>query len=380
MRNFLNRNNKLFYKQPKEFNKYTRKELLRYSLGGMLFIPSIKENLIDKFVNNKFGGASSIILCFEDSINDSDVEQGEANVLNTFKELDNLIQQDILHINDLPLIFLRVKNETQFISITTKMKDSYFKLITGFVFPKFTSKNANRYLTILNNLISQKNEILYGLPILETEEVIYKEKRINELVAIKQIISKNDNIIALMVGSTDFSSLFGLRRPINYSVYDLGVINDCLSDILNVFNRQYEEFVIIGSVWEYFSNEKIEITNEITYENIDVSNKPVINKAVDGLIKETICDINNGFCGKGSIHPTQIKYINATYTVTYEEYMDAKNLISNKFGGVFKSVDGGKMNEPKTHFNWARKILNRAEVFGVLKNNVDKIELVKEGI
>ena len=36
------------------------------------------------------------------------------------------------------------------------------------------------------------------------------------------------------------------------------------------------------------------------------------------------------------------------------------------------------MNEVKPHFNWAKRIINRAEVFGVLKENVNFEHLYKD--
>ena len=365
-----------FYKKPSNFNKYSSKETLKFSLGAMLFMPSIMENLLDKIVEKKLGGASSIIICFEDSINDEDVEKGEQNVLRFLEELEKLIINKELNQFDLPLIFFRVRNETQFISITNQMRTSFFKFITGFVFPKFTSKNANRYLCILNNICSENKELLYFIPILETEEVMYKESRLNELNSLKLILNDCSNLLSIMVGSTDFCSLYGIRRPSSLSIYDINIINDCLLDIVNFFNRKFEEYSIIGSVWEYFDNKDYNLTG-LTYKKIYKSIDTSISEEIDGLIKESILDKYNGFSGKCTIHPSQVKYINATYCVSYEEYMDAKAILNNKFGGAFKSVKENKMNEPKPHFNWARKVMLRANIYGVLKSKYDRIDLIK---
>lgn len=47
-------------------------------------------------------------------------------------------------------------------------------------------------------------------------------------------------------------------------------------------------------------------------------------------------------------------------------------------GGVFKGYGGNKMNEVKPHFNWAKKVMNRAEIFGVLNEGISYEELYKE--
>lgn len=377
MKYFKEISSDIFYKSPCTFDKYTDKEKLKYSLGAILYIPSTKSNLADTIMF-KLKNTASIILCFEDAIKDEDIEKGEMNVIDAFKKINKCLNENMVSSDDLPLIFLRVKNETQFISISSKLSNDDFKLISGFAFPKFTSKNAKRYLSLLEVLRNKYSEVLYALPILETEGVLYKEKRLSELKELKNIISHYDSVLGIMVGSTDLSSLFGIRRPMHYSIYDIHPINDCLCDILNFFNRQYEEYSLIGSVWEYFSNTELPQNANITYDSIVLSPSPIISAPIDGLIKETLKDKYNGFSGKGSIHPSQVDYINASYTVTYEEYMDAVELFDNKFGGVFKGIGGFKMNEPKTHFNWARKILTQAEIFGVLNENVDKIQLIKK--
>ena len=373
--NYL-KNKDIFYKKPNKFNKYSSKETLKFSLGAILFMPSIINNLLDKIVENKLGGATSVIICFEDSINDEDVEKGEQNVLRFLEELESLINTKKFNYDDLPLIFFRVRNETQFISLTNQMRTSFFELITGFVFPKFTSKNAKRYLCILDNISIETKEPLYFIPILETEEVMYKENRFNELNSLRLIFSECKNILSIMVGTTDFCSLYGIRRPSNYSIYDINVISDCLLDIVNFFNRKFEEYSILGSVWEYFDCNDYDLSG-LTYRKISKDTSISISEEIDGLIKETILDKYNGFSGKGTIHPSQVKYINATYAVTYEEYMDAKAILNNKFGGAFKSVGENKMNEPKPHFNWARKIKLRANIYGILKSNYDKVDLIK---
>lgn len=373
--NYLKEEN-IFLKKPKEFNKYSSRKSLQYALGAMLFMPSIMENLLDKITQKKLEGVTSVIICFEDSINDEDVEKAEINVLKFLKDLNSLIKEGNVKSSDLPLIFFRVRNEVQFVSITSQMESDYFKLITGFVFPKYTSKNSKRYTKILEGLMETNKESLYFIPILETEEVMYKETRLDELSKLRNYFNNNNNILSIMVGSTDFCSLYGIRRPSSFSIYDINVIRDCLLDIVNFFNRKYEEYSIIGSVWEYFDNNVYDL-KDLSYNKIYNSSSICISEQIDGLIKESILDKYNGFSGKGTIHPSQVKYINATYAVTYEEYMDAKAVIDNKFGGAFKSIKENKMNEPKPHFNWARKVMLRAEIFGVLKNEYDRINLIE---
>lgn len=87
----------------------------------------------------------------------------------------------------------------------------------------------------------------------------------------------------------------------------------------------------------------------------------------EGLIREVLLDQENGLFGKTIIHPTHLKVVQSLYVVSYEEYTDALTIISNANGdlGVVKSDYENKMNEIKPHLSWARKILIRAQIYGV---------------
>ena len=188
------------------------------------------------------------------------------------------------------------------------------------------------------------------MPILEDDTLIYKDTRFKELEKIEKILNTYSRyVLNIRVGGTDFSSRFGLRRDVDMTIYDIKVVSDCLIDILNFFLRQGNEFVISGPVWEYFSNDPN-------------------SKEIKGLIKELKLDIENGFQGKTIIHPSQINPVNKQYIVDYHNYTDAVNIVERN-GGVFKSSLGNRMNEAAPHLNWAKKIIARAEIFGVLEPN-----------
>ncbi|MBM6818577.1 HpcH/HpaI aldolase/citrate lyase family protein [Clostridium saudiense] len=319
-----------------------------------------EKNFYEKIINGDFNELGAISICFEDATRDGEVEDAENNVVNM---LDNLVKYigNIEVTNNIPLIFFRVRNYNQFLRFTSKLRADHFRYITGFIFPKFTTKNSIAYLEYIKRISEKYNEVLYAMPILESEAIVYKETRIQELINIKQIIDDySDIILNIRVGGTDFSSKFGLRRSIDSSIYNIRVVSDCLIDIINIFLRDGEDYVISAPVWEYFS------------EDIE-------SKEVSGLINEIKSDKENGFCGKTIIHLSQIKYVNSLYTVTYEEYIDAKSIITSyEDGGVFKGYGGNKMNEVKPHFNWAKKVMKRAQIFGVLNEGISNEELYKE--
>ena len=167
------------------------------------------------------------------------------------------------------------------------------------------------------------------------------------------------------------------------TIYDIITVADCLLDVLNTFTR-HNDYVVSGPVWEYFSSnwsnryqKKFEpLEHKHKSVKTIIHNESIIDPSIDGLIRETLLDIANGFTGKTSIHPSHIRYINALQAVTREEYEDACQILDTS-GGVIKSKKSNKMNEIKPHTNWANRILMRARAYGVLENESDFFALVE---
>lgn len=355
MQYFNTLNNLLFYKNPTSFTKHTNKDILKYAIGANMYCPGTQTNLFDKLIHNQFQDIGAITLCLEDAIPEEDVEKAEENVIQVLENLYQKIQYDINLEKQLPLIFIRVRNLEQFNNFSKKLSKNSLSVLTGFNFPKFNSINGRDYFEILKSIRLKYHEILYAMPILEDDRIIYKETRMNELEKIQEIFNEFDQyLLNIRVGATDFSSLFGLRRNKYTTIYDLRIISDCLIDSLNFFLRKNKDYVISGPVWEYFS------WNENSIENITFQ-------------KELLLDIQNGFQGKTIIHPSQINLVNKSYIVSYSDYKDACNILNmDGTGGVFKSKDGNRMNEVKPHTTWAKRILARAEIFGVADKTAER--------
>jgi len=371
-----------FVKEPAQFDKNSSKKLLQFCLGATLYTPGTKD-LKEKLINeNKLAGLTSLVLDCEDSISESDLHEAEENIISILEYTANMLDKGKLDKSDLPLLFIRVRNIDHFKQFSKKFSKQHLEIITGFNFPKFDTRNAKEYLNQLENLNNKYNKKLYGMPILESKELAYKEKRIHNLVNLKDIIQPYKKfILNIRVGATDFSSLFSLRRGINFSIYDLTVVEECLSDIINCFCRDEEGYVISGPVWEYFSSADNLNLNQIDQtKNKDLYSKllkhgKLINKEIDGLLREIILDRLNGFIGKTIIHPSHIRYVNALQTVTMEEYRDARQIVSED-DGVIKSYSGNKMNEIKPHRSWAERTICRAQAYGVIENKSDYFKLM----
>lgn len=372
-------NKSAFFIEPESFDKYSDSNFLRFSLGATLYMPANK-NILFKVINKDFPGLTSMVMCFEDAISEREVPKAEINVINVLNGLIEAIAEDIITTQEIPLLFIRVRSQDQFINFSEKLNANQIKLITGFVFPKISTNNIKTYFYHLRYLIKKYNTVLYGMPILESEKIAFVESRMNELLELGDLFNDfKDLILNIRVGVADFSSLFNIRRPIQCSIYDILPVRDCLADILNIFSRKNNDYVISAPVWEYFQDVNSHKPKDFTIidqQKPALNNKVIIDKAIDGLIREVTIDKANGFIGKTIIHPSHIKYVNALYSVTKEEYEDAIQIMG-AINGVVKSKKLNKMNEISPHRNWATKILSRAKVYGVIDDTSGYVELLE---
>lgn len=368
-----------FIKAPVEFNKYTDRDTLQYCLGATLYMPGTKD-IKDKVLNHQLD-VTSLVMCCEDAIKEEDLPVAEQNILNHMDFFADKIEAGELSHDDIPLVFVRVRNVQHFKSFAQRITAKQASVLTGFNFPKFDSKNALETLRTLVEVNSRLGVVLYGMPILEGEEVAFRELRNKELLLLRNILEPyKDLILNIRVGGTDMSSLFGVRRGINSTVYDIMPVRDALSDVLNFFNR-FNDYCVSAAVWEYFRAYKDDDINDVikrNFRNALIKGDDIINPAIDGLLKEVLIDRANGFVGKTIIHPTHARFVNAMFAVVEEEYHDAVQILHTS-GGVVKSEHGDKMNEIGPHRRWAEKIAKRADIYGVIKNEDSVLNLVLGG-
>ena len=369
-----------FQQEPVEFNKWTDKPLLQYCLGGTLYMPGTR-SIVDKLLAKGLPALKSMVMCFEDAIRAEDVALAEDNVLGHLSRLAAAIDNGQITHDDIPLTFLRVRNPEQFRRFSGRLTEQQANVLSGFVFPKFSSSTAGEYLEQLRAVGERLGTLLFGMPILEGHTIGYRETRAAELQTLKTILDPHcDRVLNIRVGGTDFSSLFGVRRGINSSIYDILPVRDALSDILNFFNRMEDGYTVSGPVWEYFLAHKKDDLQQLLQQNLHrslLTREPILNDAIDGLLREVVIDKANGFVGKTVIHPSHLKYVNAMQAVTLEEYEDALQILEAG-DGVIKSGNGNKMNEANPHRNWARRIALRAQAFGVIENESQYFQLFIE--
>ncbi|MGN0688443.1 MAG: HpcH/HpaI aldolase/citrate lyase family protein [Oscillospiraceae bacterium] len=315
-------------------------EDLAYRVGGLLYAPAINTGIADKLAQGAFDCLTSIAFCLEDSILDCALELAENNLILTLSEIKKRVPAERI-----PLIFVRVRTPNHLMHIHSKLGELE-EVLTGYILPKFDSSNGKEYVQNIT-LLNRGSKPLCFMPIIESRLAACALDRAKELYRIRELISTvQPYILNIRVGGNDFSNIFGVRRPIDRTIYDLGIIRDILVDISSVFSADY---VVSGPVWEYFDSE----SRSGPWEH--------------GLRAELELDRLNGFIGKTAIHPCQLPVIYDSLKVSAEDYRDALAILGwdSETSGVNKSADGGRMNEVKCHERWAGKIRILGDIYGI---------------
>lgn len=378
---------RLFFKLPEEVFSTSEKEVLSYALASTLYMPATRPNIYHDLLIKKHPALTSMVICLEDSIGDHEVEVAERKLVEELTHIYQALEEGVLVKNELPLIFIRIRSVAQFLKIMHTLGDK-IALLTGIVIPKFEAVAGKIILKEVENY-NKLGHCLYAMPILETKKIIEKETRMEELLSIKKVLDHYKHLILnVRIGATDFCGLYGIRRNAETTVYDIAIIRDCISDIVNLFTRADSAYVVSGPVWEYFTTKERVLIPQLRetpfrkrYGKAGMNMRTqLIDKHMDGLIREVMMDITNGLTGKTIIHPTHIKPVQALNVVSYEEYLDACNIIDSSNGdiGVMKSSFSNKMNEIKPHFYWAQKIILKSKVYGVFHEGTTYIDLLKQ--
>ncbi len=366
-----------FVRDPENFDKYTPRALLQYCLGATMYMPGTRD-FAKAIVRRKYPGLTSFVMCFEDACRAEDVPGAEINAIHMLDELNESLASGDMTYEDLPLIIFRVRSVEQFRHFSAMLRPEHVHLVAAINFPKFNTDSASGYLDHLREINAKFGEKIYGMPIIEDRRVAMKETRMDELLGIKRELDAcKDLVLNVRVGATDFSSCFGARRDINYTIYDIMTVRDILTDILNMFTRD-NDYTVSGPVWEYFRiNKSMKFAERLPKVDVSeslLSRKPIVNDAVDGLMRELILDRANGFVGKTIIHPTHINYVNGMLAVTREQYDDALQVLGTS-GGVVKSGSANKMNEIGPHRRWAERLVMRARAYGVIEKESSYLAL-----
>ena len=315
--------------------------VLKYGVGALLYCPANNPAIVNQIAEQRIKPPFSVALCLEDAVGDGSVEKAEDQLKINLMALSEREHEGFY----MPKLFVRVRTAEHLLRVYGKLGE-YSQMLTGFILPKYASENALAYnqAMLAINKVSKKK--LYMMPILESRDIISIITRQKALEKLKVAIdSVKQLVLNVRVGGNDFCNCYGLRRSSAHTIYDIGVLNSVLSDIMNVFGAEY---VVSAPVWEYFESDGDD-------------------SWLTGLRRELERDRLNGFVGKTCIHPSQVEPVNMSLQVSETDYLDAMRVLNwqREGSGVEKSVGGNRMNEVKCHRAWAARTMALAMVYGV---------------
>jgi citrate lyase beta subunit len=374
---------RLFHREPGFFTSDSPAKVLATALGATLYSPGTRPQLADDIVKQAARGVVSMVLCLEDSIDDSEVEGAEENLVRQFTDL--AARPDA---GEPPLLFVRVRSPEQIPDLVRRLGPAV-RLLSGFVMPKFTEERGTPFLEALSCAEAASGRRLFAMPVLESPELLYRESRVDTLEGISRAVDKyRDRVLALRLGVTDFCSSYGLRRAPDMTAYDVQVVASVIADVVNMLGRaDGTGFTVTGPVWEYFRVQERMFKPQLRRSpflegQAEELRETLLEHAMDGLLREIALDQANGLLGKTCIHPSHVLPVHALSVVSHEEFSDAQDILRPERGGggVLRSAYTNKMNEVKPHRAWAERTLLRAEVFGVAHEDIGFVELLTAGL
>ncbi|MGW5862411.1 HpcH/HpaI aldolase/citrate lyase family protein [Streptomyces sp. NPDC055239] len=380
---------RLFHREPCSFTADSAPSLLAVALGATLYSPATRPRLADDILKQAGRGVISMVLCLEDSIDDTEVIGAEENLVRQFADL---AERDLAGAErdgpEPPLLFIRVREPEQIVDLANRLGPS-IRLLSGFVLPKFTEERGVAFLESLAMAEATSGRRLFAMPVLESPELLHLESRSETLAGIARTVDKyRERVLALRLGVTDFCSAYGLRRPPHMTAYDVHIVASVIADVVNHLGRaDGTGFTVTGPVWEYFRVQERMFKPQLRRSpflegRAEELRQALIEHDIDGLLREIELDRANGLLGKTCIHPSHVLPVHALSVVSHEEFSDAEDILRPERGGggVMRSTYTNKMNEVKPHRAWAERTLRRAEVFGVAREDIGFVELLTAGL
>ncbi len=363
---------RMFFLQPEDIAVSDGNNVVATALGATLYIPATRADLTATVHKRTDEGVRSIVIDLEDAVADHDLQYAVENTIRTLNELSG----------SNALVFVRARTAQQIRTVCAGLAPGAAGL-AGFVVPKFTSATGAEYLDEILAASTAHDTRLLAMPVLESAEVVHRETRDTELIAIRELLGKyRDIVLAVRIGATDMCGTFGIRRDRDLTIYDVRVVADVISAIVNHLGRNDGSgFVITGPVWEYFADHErmfrplLRQTPFVDQEAVRFRQQ-LVSSDLDALLREVALDRANGIQGKTVIHPSHVPAVHALSAVTHEEYHDALDILASDQGGAQASGYRNKMNELGPHRNWAKQTMVRARAFGVTNEGITFVDLL----
>jgi citrate lyase beta subunit len=291
-----------------------------FALGATLYMPATREDLFDIVYGLKLDGLRSLVVCLEDAVSDTDIEQGLKNLAALLNAIETLGGRPSAG----PLVFVRPRNAQMAATLNDWPLIGH---IDGFVVPKLDLSS----LPAWQAAVTRPGLML--MPTLETHEAFDPAA----MVELREAMAGDfqQRVIALRIGGNDLMGCLGLRRSQSHTLYQspMGYVIPMLAGVMGAAG-----FALTAPVFERLDNPAL-------------------------LAEELALDVAHGLVGKTAIHPTQIASIHEALMVSHDDLASAQRIVSEDAAAVFQL--NGAMCEPATHLAWAKNTLERAHWHGV---------------
>lgn len=364
----------LFEELPGEFDLTSDRTTLAHALGATLYVPATRSDLRGTLSRRAAEGVRSLVIDLEDAVADHEVADAALVAGRTLAELAT---------EQLPaLLFVRVRTPEHIAAIGA-VDPAELGALAGFVLPKFTAATGARFLAETAAVSTGLGRTVYAMPVLETPEVLYRETRDEALSAVRDLLAQyREHILAVRLGATDLCGLYGIRRDRDLTIYDVGVVAELISQVVNHLGRtDGTGYAITGPVWEYFAGHERLFRPQLRATPFAEKaatrfRHRLVKDDADALLREVVLDRANGLTGKTVIHPSHVPVVHALSVVPHEEYRDALDVLGSDLIAVQASGYRNKMNETRPHRRWAQRVVDRASVFGVARDEVSHVDIL----
>jgi citrate lyase beta subunit len=358
----------LFCRVPQPFFRDSPRDFLRLAVGSLLYTPATNRRLAEIICRLPWPGLAALGLCLEDSIGEAERQPARKNVTRQVRRVARLAAQGELPRENIPLLFVRVKDYAMLRELQPFFLETA-PVLTGVILPKVNLARLRACLPVVAEINRQTAAPFYVMPILEDEEIVAAAERLSLLREMRDLLDQYyPYVLNIRIGATDCCGLYGLRRAVDTPSDRVGLLAAYIADIVRIFTLR-DRYTVSAPVWEYFPS---------NLGAADLKENWAAAPELTGLLAECKLDLQNGLMGKTAIHPSQLLPIQAMHTVEWETYADATEITeaAETARGVFASASRNKMNEPKPHESWARRILKQAAVYGVLRQGISRFDLL----
>ncbi|UYY59286.1 HpcH/HpaI aldolase/citrate lyase family protein [Sphingomonas sp. S2-65] len=289
------------------------------ALGATLYMPCTRDDLAEAlFGAQRIAGLRSAVLCLEDAVLERDVPAALARLSAFLRTLAARLPQP----GD-PLLFVRPRSAAMLEHVLC-MPGA--ERLDGFVLPKAHADTMPAYLALP---YLDRHRLM---PTLETREACdpFEMRRLRD-----QLLGVQERILALRIGGNDLLRAMGLRRTVGRTAYE-GPLGSIIASLVASF-----------APWGF------------------ALSAPVLEQFADAaLLRDEIArDIEHGLFTKTAIHPGQVAVIQSALAVPAEQVEEAQLMLADDAPAVF--ARDGVMCEPATHRAWAKRLLDRAALYGV---------------